>query len=238
MRSLPHIVFVFVCVCVCVLVGCKEQTLTTSPDARLSFSADTVEFDTVFTSIGSSTRTLMIYNPNANAVRISRVWWKRGQCFFANIDGENNSSHWHDIDLYGGDSLFLFIRTQIDPYGNNTHPIEYDTLFFEVNGHRQHIAVQAYGMDVEKICSPKRCTVYSNGCQFSATKPYLIYDTIYVKGTLTIEAGATLYMHQSAQIIALGSVSALGTQLSPIRVMGDRTDYLFPNVPYRVASGQ
>lgn len=228
---------------VCVFLGisfvsCKDQILTTDSDAYIQFSADTIQFDTVFTSFGSSTRTIMVYNPNANAVRISRVWWQRGQCFFANLDGENNPDHWQDITLFGGDSLFLFVRTQIDPYNASAHPVERDTLYFEVNGHRQSIGVEAYGMDVELIRSKELCTIYPNGHRFTADKPYLIYDTILVSGTLTIEPGATLYMHQSANIIAYGSVSALGTREQPVRIMGDRTDYLFPQVPYRVASGQ
>jgi len=236
MRRLSLIVCVFVCVFV--ITSCRDQQFTTDSQACLRFSTDTLSFDTVFTQEGSSTRTIMVYNPNSNAVRISRVWWQQGKCFFANLDGENNPSHWHDIDLFGGDSIYLFIRTEIDPYGANSHPVEYDTLFFEVNGNRQSIAVQAFGMDVQLIRTPERCTIYNHGKTFSADKPWLIYDTIYVNGQLTFEPGATLYMHQSAHIVALGNVTAQGTQTQPIRVMGDRTDYLFPHVPYRVASGQ
>jgi len=235
-RLLPIVfVFVFVCVFVCVLTSCRDQQLTTSTDARLKFSEELVNFDTVFTSMGSSTRIIMVYNPNPNAVCISRVWWKNGKNFFANLDGENNSSLWNDLQLFGGDSLYLFIRTEIDPYGDNQHPIEVDTLFFEVNGNRQYIAVQAYGMDVEKIVGPKH---YKDGTTFTANKPYLVYDTIYIDGALTIAEGATFYMHNNARMIVYGNVMAHGSQDRPIRFMGDRTDYLFPKVPYRVASGQ
>jgi len=230
-------VCVFVSVCVLTLTGCREQQFTSDENACLYFSADSINFDTVFTSIGSSTRTVMVYNPNNNAVRISRVWWQKGKCFFANLDGENDASRWRDIEIYGGDSLFLFIRTQIDPYDENAHPIEVDTLFFELNGHIQSLAVQAYGMDVEKIQSPTKKTVYDH-VAFTADKPYLIFDTIVVKGTLSIAEGATFYMHNNARIIAYGNVSAVGSSTRPIRFMGDRTDYLFPQVPYRVASGQ
>jgi len=237
MRRLIPIVYVCVFVCVCFFSSCRDQQLTTDSNARLSFSVDSINFDTVFTSIGSSTRLVMVYNPNPNAVRIHSVTWKKGQCFFASLDGENNSTRWQNIDLYGGDSLFLFIRTEIDPYGTNTHPIEVDTLYFNVNGNRQSIAVQAYGMDVEKIRSSKGKSVY-NDLTFTNAKPYLIFDTIVVNNTLTIEAGATFYMHNNARIITYGDVKAEGSKDHPIRFMGDRTDYLFPQVPYRVASGQ
>jgi len=247
-RPLPHIVSVSVSVCVSVCVyvyvfvfvfvfvftSCKEHQLTTDDSALITFSTDTVNFDTVFTAQGSSTRTIMIYNPNANAVRITRAWWQKGHKFFANLDGENDPSLWQDIVIYGGDSLFLFLKVEIDPYGDNRLPLETDTLFFEVNGHQQHLAVQAIGMDVERI---RPTTAYTN-YHFSSYKPYLLFDTLRVRDSLIIDAGATIYMHNNAAIMAYGPVRAHGDLNHPIRIMGDRTDYLFPKVPYRTASGQ
>ena len=46
------------------LVGCfqDEFELTTDPNAALEFSLDTLRFDTVFTELGSATRSFKIYN--------------------------------------------------------------------------------------------------------------------------------------------------------------------------------
>ncbi|MCQ2348328.1 MAG: right-handed parallel beta-helix repeat-containing protein [Paludibacteraceae bacterium] len=216
------------------LAACREQQLTFSEDAQLSFSTDSVCFDTVFTAAGSSTRQVMVYNHNANAVRISRVWWQKGKCFFANLDGESDLARLQDIDLNGGDSLFLFIRTEIDPLDETSNPLEVDTLFFAINGRQQGIAVQAYGLNVLRLPTD---TVYED-LTLDARQPYLIFDTLCVVGQLTIQAGATLYMHPQAAIQALGRVKAEGTADAPIRIQGDRTDWLFEHVPYRVASGQ
>lgn len=230
------------CLVALALIGCKEQQLTYSSDAKLSLSADSVLFDTIFTAAGSSTQQVMIYNRNSNAIRISRVWWQKnggqGHCFFANLDGENNINNLRDIDLNGGDSLYLFLRAEIDPYNSDAHPIESDTLWLECNGNRTPLYVEAYGMDVERIRTDSGSTIYPNGLRLTAAKPYLIYDTLWIAGKLTIEPGATLYMHKNAHIIAYGNVDAQGTPDKRIRIMGDRTDKLFPKVPYRVASGQ
>ena len=43
---------------------CKKDIVTTSSSAKLNFSFDTVTFDTVFTTVGSSTQWLMVYNKN------------------------------------------------------------------------------------------------------------------------------------------------------------------------------
>ena len=49
------------------LYSCREEQLSTDPSLKLTFSKDTVCFDTVFTTIGTSTLRLMVYNKNANA---------------------------------------------------------------------------------------------------------------------------------------------------------------------------
>ena len=54
---------------------------------------------------------------------------------------------------------------------------------------------------------------------------------------MTIEAGATLYMHSGACIFALGDVDARGTLDAPIVIRGDRLDNLFDSVPYLYAGG-
>ena len=47
--------------------------INSSPSLRLSFSTDTVLFDTVFTTIGSSTRSFKVYNRNNYRVNISDI---------------------------------------------------------------------------------------------------------------------------------------------------------------------
>ncbi|HXS56850.1 MAG TPA: hypothetical protein VN726_12055, partial [Hanamia sp.] len=44
--------------------SCKKESFTTSGDARLYTSADTLAFDTVFTSAGSVTQLFKIFNDN------------------------------------------------------------------------------------------------------------------------------------------------------------------------------
>lgn len=46
----------------CWFSACRESALSDDPTLRLSFSVDTVCFDTVFTTFGSSTKRVMIYN--------------------------------------------------------------------------------------------------------------------------------------------------------------------------------
>ena len=219
------------------MVACRQDIVSDDPTLKLQFSHDTVLFDTVFTTMGSSTKRVMVYNPNENALCIEQVSMQDGKYFRINLDGENKADQLRDITLRGGDSLFLFVRACIDPLDENSPVLIDDNIAFGVNGNVQKINLQAYGQNVEKIQSDSRLVVYKN-LTLTNKKPYLLYDTVAVAGNLTIQAGATIYMHTGAMLHAYGNVTAQGTKDRPIVFRGDRTDMLFDSVPYRMASGQ
>lgn len=219
------------------LLSCVNDRVTDDPSKQLSFSHDTVLFDTVFTSMGSSTKRVMVYNPNKEAIKIQQVAMREGEHFRINIDGENALDKLQDIVVRGKDSLFMFVRAQIDPMEDNSPVFIEDEVVFSIQGKTQGITLQAYGQNVQKIKGKSGLQVYQN-LSLKNTKPYLVYDTVAVAGNLSIEAGTTIYMHQGAMIYAYGSVTAEGEKDAPIVIRGDRTDRLFDSVPYRMASGQ
>ena len=219
------------------LVACQQEIVSNDPSLKLQFSHDTVLFDTVFTTLGSSTKCVLVYNPNKNAINIDQVEIRDGKHFFINLDGENNIDQLRDIVIRGKDSLFLFIKAQIDPLEENNPVLLEDDIAFRVNGNIQHINLQAYGQNVEKIRSDSGLVIYHN-LSLTNERPYLLYDTVAVTGNLAIEEGTTIYMHAGALIYAYGNVIAKGTKDQPIIFRGDRTDMLFDSVPYRMASGQ
>lgn len=218
------------------LFSCREEQLSTDPSLSLSFSKDTVSFDTVFTSIGSATLRLMVYNRNANALAISKVWLDNNAVFKVNVDGENDLSQLTDIKINGGDSLFVFIKVNIDPFKKNNPILVEDNLHFAVNEKIQTVHLEAVGQDVHLIKTDSRFSL-KKLYTFNDDKPYLIYDTIAVEGKLTFKPGSRLYFHDKAAIIAYGSVDALGTIDNPITLQGDRIDYLFEHVPYAFVAG-
>ncbi len=225
-----------VCILLC-MIACQKDIVSDDTGLQLSFSHDTVLFDTVFTTMGSSTKRLMVYNPNTNALTIDQVSMREGQYFHINLDGENVADKLRDITVRGGDSLFLFVRAYIDPLNENSPVLIEDEIAFDVNGHTQQIYLQAYGQNVSKIQGKNGLRVFQN-LTLTNSKPYLLYDTVAVAGELIIEPGVTIYMHTGAMIYAYGNVIAQGTKEQQITIRGDRTDMLFDSVPYRMASGQ
>ena len=218
--------------------GCREYHVSDDPSLRLSFSTDTLLFDTVFTEQGSATAQLLVYNRNAEAVRIDRVWLDSATCFRINLNGEQDLSRLSDLVIYGGDSLFVFVRVDINPSGSNSALLRSDRLHFHLaSGNDQTVCLQAYGQDVTRVRGKKGRLDIAGDYTFTSVRPYLVFDTLVVGGTLTFDAGARLYMHKGACIYALGDVAANGTLDQPVIISGDRLDNLFDSVPYRFAAG-
>ena len=92
------------------LVACnKEDDFLLDSSAELSFSVDTLRFDTVFTELGSSTRTLKIYNTNDQPVKINQITLEKGSTSFfrLNVDGIPTNEAM-DVEIAANDSLYIF----------------------------------------------------------------------------------------------------------------------------------
>ena len=216
------------------LTSCREEQVSYDPSLRLTLSVDSLAFDTVFTGFGTSTRRVTLYNPNANALTIDSILLDDGRFFRVNIDGEADAARWQQMTIRGKDSAFVFVRVYVDPTSSSNPLIISDKLHFRYNGNQTSLSMSAIGQNVTVL----RKADYAGAQRLRATKPYLVLDTLIFRSNLTIDAGATLYMHNNAVIFALGNVTAKGTIDEPIIIRGYRTDRLFDSVPYAYASGQ
>lgn len=230
--------FLFIIACACALVGCREYTISDDPSLRLAFSCDTLRFDTVFTEQGSATLQFLVYNRNASALLIDGISLAEGKAFRVNVDGEPDLQRLTQLQINGGDSMYVFVRVEIDPTNENNPVLVNDLLAFHLaSGATQSVVLEAYGQDVQRIGQPGCERTDYRSYTFHAAKPYLIYDTLLVGGLLTMEPGARIYMHKGACMVALGDVKAEGTLDQPIIIRGDRLDRLFDSVPYAYAGG-
>ena len=225
--------------CICALVSCREYQASADPSLRLSFSCDTLSFDTVFTEQGSATMQLMVYNRNASALIIDRVWIEDGEAFTVNVDGEPKLEQLTNLQINGGDSLYVFVRVTDSGKmaADGAIRIE-DILHFHLtNGTTQQVLIEAFAQNATRLGRIGKGKTFISSYTFTAERPYILYDTIVVEGLLKLEAGSALYMHNGACIIAQSDVEANGTLDAPIIIRGDRLDHLFDSVPYLYAGG-
>ncbi|MEE4287458.1 MAG: hypothetical protein V2I31_14995 [Mariniphaga sp.] len=211
------------------LFSCEDEGYLSSPDAQLRFSVDTVMFDTIFTTIGSTTQNLRIYNPYDENILISRIRVAGGDFsnFRLNVNGES-SNEVYEVEVPARDSIFIFVEVTIDPNGQNLPMVVQDSIEFTTNANRQNIKLIAYGQDFKLIKSESVGTT-----TWTAEKPYLVYDYAYVDSTstLTIEPGTRIYFHKDAGLYIRGTVIADGNFQNQIFFTADRLEDTYENIP-------
>jgi hypothetical protein len=194
-----------------------------------AFSADTVTFDTIFTTIGSATLYFKVYNRSSRPLLISDIELAGGAASFfrLNIDGEP-LSRVSNVKIPPDDSLFIFVAVTIDPNNTNNPILVRDSVVFNTNGKLQHIKLLAYGQDVHLI--KRKFTATQT---WEADKPYLIYDYLAVDTgeILTINAGCKIYFHRNASMVVYGTLRAEGTFENPVVFQNDRPEEFYDIIP-------
>ncbi|MGE0637701.1 MAG: choice-of-anchor Q domain-containing protein [Bacteroidia bacterium] len=236
-----RVLFLFVSLAA-LLFACRKDPLSTDPADKLEFSSDTVIFDTVFTTIGSTTKRLLIYNPSDKRVVISSIQLAGGSAskFRLNVDGIPGISH-QDIELQGKDSMFLFVEVTLDPAGQNLPLLVTDSILFMTNGNLQDVDLVAYGQDAHFYYP----TNYSEAigaysivdCDdvWTDDKPYVIYGMLVIDTdcSLDIMEGVDVYLHKNSTLMAYegGTLRVNGQQGNPVTFQGDRLEPFYDNVP-------
>ncbi len=211
------------------LYSCEDEGYLNSPDAYLEFSTDTIMFDTIFTTIGSTTQNLKVYNPYNENILISRIRVSGGDFsnFRLNVNGEP-ANEVYDVEVPANDSIFVFVEVTIDPNGQNLPMVVQDSVEFVTNANLQKVQLVAYGQDFKPIRKENLGTT-----TWTAEKPYLVYDYAFVDSTsvLTIEPGTRIHFHKGAGLYVRGTIKAEGTFQHPILLTSDRLDNMYRNIP-------
>ncbi len=183
----------------------KDDSFTTDTSAKLTFSSDTLRFDTVFTTVGSATRYIKVFNGNNKPIKISKISLanKTSAVFNLNIDGVSGRS-FTNVEIPAKDSIYVFAEVTINPNAPlSTSPfVITENLVFETNGNAQTVVVEAWGQNANYV--PNR---YAFGKQYvldcgggevvwNDKKPYVIYGILGItNGTLRLPAGTHIYVH-------------------------------------------
>lgn len=208
----------------------KEEIITMDESAKLQFSADTILFDTVFTSIGSTSRRLRVYNPNKNAVRISEIALAGSDAssYQVNINGQavNKATN---LELAGKDSLSIFIKVSINPGSAALPFIVADSLRFLTNGNRQSVQLRAYGQNARFINEE----IINGNVIWDKQLPYVIYNSALLSegSKLTIEKGTRIYFHKDSKLFVAGTLDAQGDLNDTITFSGDRLEKMYNDEP-------
>jgi hypothetical protein len=221
--------------------SCTESKLAYNTNGKLSFSIDTLTFDTVFASIGSTTSNFIVYNRSSQSITIKSVRLINGSTsgFHINVDGTNPvNNEVQNVEIKAHDSIYIFVAITVNPLLQNNPVLIEDSIIFQTNNSQQSVKLQAYGQNVIIF----RSKAIHSDTTLTSEIPYLIYNYLAIDSakTLTLQPGTKLYFHQNAYLKLKGNLIAEGGQSTNQQIIfrGDRLDWLFPDVPYSYLSGQ
>ncbi len=223
--------------------SCRDDGFDTDPSITLSFSRDSLLFDTVFTTLGSATRALKVYNTHDRRVRINSVSLAGGSdsYFRMNVDGRSGRFI-QDIDIEARDSLYVFVEVTVDPVNQDLPLTIVDSIEFNINQNLQDVKLVAWGQDAHFIhpnytdsVSGIEYHVITRNARWTSTRPYVIYGLAVVAPdvTLRIEEGARIHFHNNASLVFLGrsTLKVDGTAEHPVTFQGDRLEPFYRNQP-------
>jgi len=224
-------VLVFCCA-LWVLASCKKDSFISSADARLTVSADTLHFDTVFVTAGSTYRSFFIRNDNNQKLRLSSVKLSGGAAsvFKLNLDGTSGSA-FSDVEINANDSVLVFAQVNINPGAGALPFVLRDSIEIAYNGNKRKVQLEAWGQNAHFF----RSRVISSNETWNNDLPYVILGSLQVNAgtTLTINKGCRIYMHADAPVIINGTLLVNGLKDTADRVYfrGDRLDEPYKYFP-------
>ena len=212
--------------------SCQKTGYIESKDALIGISADSLRFDTVFTSTGSVTQFFRIYNPNQQTLKIGKIALAGGNnsAFKMNVDGMPGSNV-TDIEIAANDSVYVFVTVKINPTFANLPFVYRDSLSLSYNGNTKWVQLEAWGQNAHFFRNKTMLTdeIWTND------KPYVILGGLVVSPgkTLTIEKGCRIHLHGDAPLIINGTLKVKGEKegLNRVYFSTDRLDDPYSDYP-------
>ncbi len=215
--------------------SCRKEKFNTSSDFQLKFSRDTILFDTVFTTIGSTTKVFKIFNPDKDrSVEIDYVALEQGSNsrFRLNVDGEPGNSI-ENVTIAPDDSIFVFVETTLDANDESLPFVIEENLLVNSNGSEQKVTLVAWGQNAVFHGGIGGFTVICNEV-WNSDLPHVIYGVVAVDSNccLTINPGTQIHCHSGSGLyIYKGCIESNGQQGNEVVFQGDRLEYVYDDVP-------
>ena len=235
------------------LTSCFEETFDSDVDIAFETSMDTLTFDTVFTTIGSTTRSIVVRNPSDQNINISSIRLAAGSqsMFRLNVDGTPGSAV-EEIPILARDSLFLFVEVTVDPdQPVSASPfIINEDLIIESGTTQKVVTLEAWGQNANYFPSKDAQGQFiSLNCNngnvvWDDPKPYVIFGLLFIDSCdLVIPAGTQIFVHGGLAIqeetifndggllfLSDARLTTQGTPDRPVVFQGDRLEAGFDDV--------
>ena len=219
-----------------------DDSFSSSASLRLTFSTDSVNVDTVFSRVPSSTRTFWVYNRSGKGIRCQSVRLAKGNQtgFRVNVDGiylgPSTGYQTSDIEIRNNDSIRVFVEVTT-PMVHHDEPVRIadDLVFTLASGNEQRVALTAWSWDALLLNDLR----VSTDTTIATTQPIVVNGAITVDSAATLTIlGTTVYFHENAGIHVRGRLVTDASAGRETVLRGDRLDHMFDYLPYDRVSGQ
>jgi hypothetical protein len=217
-----------------------DEDYSMSPHDTLTFSVDSVDFDTLIAGDLAHTRTFQVYNNSKSSLRIPSISLQKGanSVFRVNVDGTALTNGMaSDFEVRSGDSIRVFVNA-LPPSADSDIPVEHtDKLLFQLeSGVVQMLDLTIHGLDVVKL---EAVSIEANAA-FTSKRPYQIIDSLVVRpgAELTLLPGTRMLFHPGASLIVYGKLNVQGSAEANVQFRGDRLGNMFTNQSYDRIPGQ
>lgn len=216
--------------------SCRKETFEDDPGAQLTFSTDTILFDTVFTKLGggpeprSVNRRFTVRNPHNRTIKTSiHLGMGQASAFRINVDGLPVTSL-NDYEIRADDSIYVFVEVTVDPNNQNNPIFLLDSVVFRTNGNTQDVKLVAWGQDAYYLSDS---VLTGNIIWADQQKPYVIYNSILIDANakLTILEGVKVYSSVNSRIFVNGTLEITGSKDNPVILQGARLEQAYRNIP-------
>ncbi len=233
------------------LYSCRREDPIAASGVELRFSTDTVFLDTVFTTVGSSTYNLKVYNPTDESVVIDNIRLGRNQSskYRINVDGKSGND-FKDVEILPKDSIYVFVEVTASVIGSPVGFLYTDSILFTNKGTEQNVKLVTLTRDayfhyptnflvISGIVIPYSIVSDDNtgAVTLPNDKPHVFYGYGIVDNQTTIPGGTELYFHNNSGLLVLGdgvlkvaenAMSGIGDS---VLFTGDRLEPFYEDVP-------
>lgn len=236
MRKLNTLLIVLCCVAVLPIltVSCEKTPFSDDREVTLTFSTDTISFDTVFTAYATPVRYVTVYNRTSRDVVLSSVTLQNGRAsrFRLNVDGDTSMVA-RNVEIMAGDSIFIFVQANINP-NDETEPFLIEDGIVFSNG--QQLTLTAWGRNAVYHRHPANSWVHVIDCEnWDHTRPHVFLDTAAIDSAcvLTLQAGEEIYFANDALLLVwtAGTLRVQGTAEQPVLFTSLRQDGWYVSLP-------
>lgn len=230
-------IFLSVCILLSICISsCKKDKLNTTDG--ISFSTDTLTFDTLFTTLGSTTRFFIVRNTQKQPIKISNIKLAGGatSSYRINVDGDAGIS-FNDIEIPAKDSIYIFAEVTVNPDAADLPFIIEDSIQFTTNGRLQQVQLNAYGQNANFFDA----ATITHDTTWTNNKPYVILNYLQIDNgaCLKIEKGCKIYFGGGAAMLVEGCLNIDGEDTTnAVLFRGVRLDKDVADRPYDNFPGQ